>query len=63
MAKIQAQAAVAQSARTAPEELAMSLVRCMGRESAIHVCKLNGWAGVLDMILSEDDGSDTPDKR
>ena len=63
MAKIQAQAAVAASARGAPEELAESLVRCMGRDSAIHVCKLNGWAGVLDVILDEDGGHDSGDSR
>ena len=63
MAKIQAQTAVVASARSAPEELAESLVRCMGRESAIHVCKLNGWAGVLDMILEEDGGRNSTDDR
>ena len=63
MAKIQAQAAVAASDRGAPEELAASLVRCMGRESAIHVCKLNGWAGVLDVILDQDGGHDSGDSQ
>lgn len=36
---------------SAQEELAESLLRCMGRDSAIHVCKMNGWAGVLDILL------------
>ena len=36
------------------DELASSLVKCMGRESAIHVCKLNGWTGVLHAIEAED---------
>lgn len=32
------------------EALAVSLINCMGRESAIHVCRINGWAGVLEVI-------------
>jgi hypothetical protein len=39
------------------EELAESLVRCMGRDSAIHVCRINGWAGVLTILL---DGGPAP---
>jgi hypothetical protein len=39
---------------SAQEELAESLLRCMGRDSAIHVCKMNGWAGVLDILLHAD---------
>lgn len=39
---------------SAQEELADSLLRCMGRESAIHVCKMNGWAGVLDILMKSD---------
>jgi len=63
MAKIQAQVAAAESSRSAPEELAESLIRCMGRDSAIHVCKLNGWAGVLDVILDEDGSPDKADDQ
>lgn len=63
MAKSQAQVAVAGSMRSAPEELAESLVRCMGRESAIHVCKMNGWAGVLDVILDDGDSRDGAEDR
>jgi hypothetical protein len=33
--------------------LAASLVDCLGRDSAIHVCKLNGWQGVLDVIIHQ----------
>ncbi|MGF1610502.1 MAG: hypothetical protein ACFCUQ_13965 [Kiloniellales bacterium] len=36
---------------SAQQELAESLLRCMGRDSAIHVCKMNGWAGVLDVLM------------
>ena len=57
MAETQARAAATEASRNAPEELADSLLRCMGRESAINVCKLNSWAGVLDMILKEDEDS------
>lgn len=32
------------------EALALSLINCMGRESAIHVCRINGWDGVLEVI-------------
>jgi hypothetical protein len=35
-------------------KLALQLIACLGRDSAIHVCKVNGWAGILDAILSED---------
>ena len=38
---------------SAQEELAESLLRCMGRDSAIHVCKMNGWAGVLNVLLGD----------
>ena len=36
------------------QKLAQQLIACLGRDSAIHVCKVNGWAGILDAILSED---------
>lgn len=32
------------------KSLAASLLRCMDREAAVHVCKLNGWHGVLEQI-------------
>ena len=35
--------------------LADSLVECMGRESAIHVCQVNGWQGVLKLLLDQPD--------
>ena len=38
------------------QKLAQQLIACLGRDSAIHVCKVNGWAGILDVILSEDAG-------
>jgi hypothetical protein len=36
------------------QKLALQLVTCLGRDSAIHVCKVNGWAGILDAILREE---------
>ena len=35
------------------QRLAQQLVACLGRDSALHVCKVNGWAGVLDAILRD----------
>jgi hypothetical protein len=35
------------------QRLAQQLIACLGRDSAIHVCKVNGWVGILDVILSE----------
>ena len=32
-------------------QLAESLVRCMGVEPAVHVCRANGWDGVLEKVL------------
>ena len=32
-------------------ELAESLIRCMGVEPAVHVCRANGWSGVLEKVL------------
>ncbi len=32
-------------------ELAESLIRCMGVEPAFHVCRANGWGGVLEKVL------------
>ncbi len=45
------------------EELADSLVQCMGRESAIHVCLINGWKGVLDIIQRRDASSGPANDR
>lgn len=38
----------------AQQRLAQQLIACLGRDSAIHVCKVNGWAGILEEILNED---------
>jgi hypothetical protein len=38
---------------TEQARLAMSLAESLGRESAIHVCRANGWDGVLDYLLDE----------
>jgi len=35
------------------QRLAQQLIACLGRESALHVCRVNGWAGVLDAILHD----------
>ena len=35
------------------QRLAEQLIACLGRDSAIHVCKVNGWAGILDAIMRE----------
>ena len=40
--------------RTQQQRLARQLVACLGRESAIHVCQVNGWDGILEAILSAD---------
>jgi len=36
------------------QRLAEQLIACLGRDSAIHVCKVNGWVGILDAILRGD---------
>jgi hypothetical protein len=41
---------------TQQQRLAQQLVDCLGRDSAIHVCRVNGWAGILDVILEADNG-------
>ncbi len=39
------------------QQLASQLVECLGRDGAIHVCKVNGWNGILDAIVAgEGDG-------
>ena len=35
-------------------KLAMSLIDSLGRDGAIHVCRANGWDGVLDYLLGPD---------
>ena len=37
-------------------DLAESLIDCMGLESAIHVCQVNGWDGVLTILLRRSEG-------
>jgi hypothetical protein len=44
---------------TQQQRLALQLIACLGRDSAIHVCKVNGWVGILDAIL-ETDGDAPP---
>lgn len=39
------------------QRLAQQLVACLGRDSAIHVCQVNGWAGVLDAIRQGQGGT------
>jgi hypothetical protein len=34
--------------------LAMSLIDSLGRDGAIHVCRANGWDGVLAHLLGPD---------
>ncbi len=36
------------------EQLADSLLDCLGREGAIHACQANAWDGVLDCLLPKD---------
>ena len=35
-------------------QLAHELVACLGRDGAIHVCKVNCWRGILDAIEAEE---------
>jgi hypothetical protein len=35
------------------QQLAQELVACLGRDGAIHVCKLNGWEGILELLLAD----------
>jgi len=39
------------------QRLAQQLIACLGRDSAIHVCKVNGWAGILEAILDQAGGA------
>ncbi len=36
------------------EQLAHSLLDCLGHEGAIHACQANAWDGVLDFLLPKD---------
>ena len=40
-------------------DLAESLIDCMGLESAIHVCQVNGWDGVLAILRQRSEGAPT----
>ncbi len=42
---------------TQQQLLAQQLVACLGRDSAIHVCRVNGWAGILAAIVSAHEGA------
>ncbi len=42
---------VKSSGHNEQQRLARQLIACLGRESAIHVCQVNGWAGILEAIL------------
>lgn len=35
-------------------KLAISLIDSLGRDGTIHVCRANGWDGVLDYLLGPD---------
>ncbi len=39
--------------RSYQEQLAHSLVDCMGWENAVHACQENTWDGVLDILLRQ----------
>jgi hypothetical protein len=47
----------AEAPNNSQQKLASQLVECLGRDGAIHVCKVNGWNGILDAIeAGESDG-------
>ena len=48
-------------ARDKTRGLADHLVCCLGRDGAIHVCKLNGWPAVLAAIVEGTDSSSNTD--
>ncbi len=35
------------------EQLARSLVNCLGHDGAIHACQSNGWDGVLAVLIDK----------
>ncbi len=46
----------AEAPNNSQQKLASQLVECLGRDDAIHVCKVNGWNGILDAIVAGEDG-------
>ena len=46
----------AEAPNNSQQQLAFQLVECLGRDGAIHVCKVNGWNGILDAIVAGEDG-------
>jgi hypothetical protein len=42
------------------QELAISLIGCMGVERAIRACRANGWDGVLEKVLYYRGNDKTP---
>lgn len=62
MASMQPPLAQTPAGLSVQEELADSLIRCMGRDSAIHVCRINGWAGVLAILLDNGEGTETSNR-
>ena len=48
------------AANSCQTDLARQLVDCLGRESAIHACKMNGWVGVLNILLAEQPNGQKP---
>lgn len=46
-----------QASHSDQQQLANELVACLGLDGAIHVCKVNGWAGVLELIQSQHPGA------
>ena len=45
------------------QQLAQELVACLGRDGALHVCKVNGWQGILEMIVTEDTAAPNPPRH
>ena len=46
----------AEAPNNSQHQLASQLVECLGRDGAIHVCRVNGWNGILDAIVAGEDG-------
>ncbi len=42
------------------QQLAQELVACLGRDGAMHVCKVNGWQGILEVIVTEETAAPGP---
>ena len=45
-------ARTAEAPNNSQQRLASQLVECLGRDGAMHVCKVNGWNGILDAIVA-----------